>query len=263
MAACPFLKTNFMILTTPEQIEAMKEGGKILSAILKELKEHAKIGVTTKELDTLARELISRHGVQPSFEGYDGYPAVLCTCINEEAVHALPSDRKLQEGDLLKLDFGVVHKGLHTDSAISILISEDPTKKEYKDKMTLIRVTREALYAGIAKARVGNTVGDIGAAVQDTVEKKNNFKVVLELGGHGIGEELHESPWVGNFGVPGEGEKLVPGMAIAIEPVTSMGGWKIKDGADGFAHVMKDKSLSAHFEHTVIITEKGPLIVTE
>jgi methionyl aminopeptidase len=251
-----------MILKTQEQIQAMQEGGKVLSAILRELATMVKPGITTRAIDTRARELIEHHGVETSFLGYNDYPDVICLSLNEEAVHAIPSDRLLQEGDLLKLDFGVVHKGLHTDSAITVLVSDNPKKKEYADQLTLIRVTREALYAGIAAARAGNTIGHIGAAIQDVVEK-NGLTIVQELGGHGIGDTLHQDPFIANFGEPGEGEELVPGMAIALEPIVSNGGWKIKDGPDGHAYVMKDKSLTAHFEHTIIITEKAPIIVTE
>jgi len=251
-----------MILKKPEQIQAMREGGKILAEILRDLAQMAKPGITTRAIDTRARELIDQYGVETSFLGYNDYPDVICLSVNEEAVHAVPSDRVLQEGDLLKLDFGVVHRGLHTDSAITVIVSDTPNSKQYKDKLALIRVTREALYAGIAAARAGNTVGHIGAAIQEVVEK-NGLTVVKELGGHGIGDTLHQDPFISNFGDPGEGDELLPGMALALEPIVSNGGWKIKDGDDGQAYVMKDGSLSAHFEHTIIITEKAPIIVTE
>lgn len=255
-----------MILKSQKQIDAMREGGKVLAAILRELAQAVKPGMTTHELEVRARELIEHHGVESSFLGYVvgglAYPAVLCTSVNEQTVHAVPSERVLKEGDLLKLDFGVVHKGFHTDSAVTVLVSDNPSPKRYKDKLTLMRVTREALYAGIAAARAGNTVGHIGAAI-DAVVKKNKLVIVKELGGHGIGTSLHEDPFVSNFGEPGEGDKLVPGMALALEPIVSAGGWKIDDGDDGFAYVTKDGSLAAHFEHTIIVTEKAPIIVTE
>lgn len=255
-----------MILKSQQHIEAMKEGGKILAAILRELAQTVKPGMTTQELDARARELIEHHGVESSFLGYVvgglAYPAVLCTSVNEETVHAVPSDRILKEGDLLKLDFGIIHRGLHTDSAVTVLVSDNPNPKQYKDKLTLVRVTREALYAGIAAARPGNTVGHIGAAIEDVV-KKNKLTIIKELGGHGIGDTLHQDPFISNFGEPGEGDELVPGMALALEPIVSNGGWKIDDGDDGFGYVTKDGSLAAHFEHTIIITEKAPIIVTE
>lgn len=255
-----------MILKKPEHIQAMQEGGKILAAILRELTAMVRPGITTNHLEERARELIEQHGVISSFLGYVvgglAYPTVLCTSINEETVHAIPSGRILKEGDILKLDFGVIHKGLHTDSAVTVLVSRNPTLKEYKDKLSLMRVTREALYAGIAAARPGNTVGHIGEAIEQVV-KKNKLTIVKELGGHGIGDTLHQDPFISNFGEAGEGEVLVPGMALALEPIVSNGGWKIDDGDDGFAYVTKDGSLAAHFEHTIIITEKAPIIVTE
>lgn len=241
----------------------MKEGGKMLSEMLRELSAAAKPGVTTSELETLARELIKRANVEPSFLDYNGYPAVLCASVNEEAVHGVPSGRKLKEGDLLTLDFGIVHKSLHTDSAVSLVVSEDPAKKEYAEKRKLMRVTREALYAGIAAARVGNTLGDVGAAIEKVVEQDNDLTVVRELGGHGIGRELHEEPFVANLGEPGHGTKLVEGMALALEPIVSNGDWKIKDSSDGFGYVTKDRSLVAHFEHTIVVTKGAPIIITE
>src|SRR6266498_731933 len=246
------------MIKTPQQIEDMREGGKILAEILQELVKAAKPGVATQDLDKLAAELILKFGVNPSFKGYMDFPAVLCTSINDEAVHAVPSDRILKEGDLLKLDFGVVHKGLHTDAALTIIVGNKDDEKKKK----LINVTKEALQAGIAQARIGNTVGDIGNAIQKVVEK-NGFKVLKELGGHGVGEKLHEEPFIANFGQHNEGEKLEVGMVIAIEPITAMSTWRIKDGSDGFALVTEDGSLSAHFEYTVAITEKGPKILTD
>ncbi|MEK7525816.1 MAG: type I methionyl aminopeptidase [Patescibacteria group bacterium] len=251
------------MILNEQQIGDMKEGGKMLAEMLRELSAAAKPGVTTSELETLARELIKRANVAPSFLDYNGYPAVLCASVNEEAVHGVPSGRKLKEGDLLTLDFGIVHKGLHTDSAVSLIVSEDPTKKEYAEKRKLMRVTREALYAGIAAARVGNTLGDIGAAIEKVVEQDNDLTIVRELGGHGIGHTLHEEPFVANLGEPGHGTKLVEGMALALEPIVSNGDWKIKDSSDGFGYITKDRSLVAHFEHTIVITKGDPIIITE
>ena len=235
----------------------------MLAEMLRELSVAAKPGVTTAELESHARELIKRANVEPSFLDYNGFPAVLCTSANEEAVHGVPSERKLKEGDLLTLDFGIVHKGLHTDSAVSLIVSEDPAKKEYAEKRKLMRVTREALYAGIVAARAGNTLGDIGAAIEKVVEQDNEFKIVRELGGHGIGRELHEEPFVANLGTPGQGTKLVEGMALALEPIVSNGTWKIKDSSDGFGYITKDRSLVAHFEHTIVVTKTAPIIITE
>lgn len=250
------------MILNEQQIGDMKEGGAMLAEMLRELSAAARPGVTTSELETLARELIQRASVAPSFLDYNGYPAVLCASVNEEAVHGVPSGRKLKEGDLLTLDFGIVHKGLHTDSAVSLIVSDDPSKKEYEEKRKLMRVTKESLYAGIAVARAGNTLGDIGAAIENIVEK-NGLTIVRELGGHGIGHSLHEEPFVANLGTPGQGVTLAEGMALALEPIVSNGSWKIKDSSDGFGYVTKDRSLVAHFEHTIVVTKGEPIIITE
>ncbi|OGN02156.1 MAG: type I methionyl aminopeptidase [Candidatus Yanofskybacteria bacterium RIFCSPHIGHO2_01_FULL_43_42] len=256
---------------TKEEIEIMEEGGKILSEILKKLTETVKPGITTQDLEELARELVLSHGVRPSFLGYDGYPAVLCASINDEIVHGVPSDRILKNGDVLKLDMGVLHKGFHTDSAITVLVGGQEDKVIHittsqvvypQIKQKLINATKEALRIGISKAKVGNTIGDIGSAIQKYVED-NGFNVVRDLVGHGIGRELHEPPQVLNYGEPGEGEKLKAGMVIAIEPMVVTGDWEIKNSKDGFGLVTKDGGLAAHFEHTIAVTEKGPLILTQ
>ncbi|MBI2065232.1 MAG: type I methionyl aminopeptidase [Candidatus Yanofskybacteria bacterium] len=241
---------------TQKEIETMKEGGKILAEILKKLSDMVRPGITTNDLEKLAQELVLSFGVKPSFLGYDGYPAVLCTSINDEIVHGVPSDRILKDGDILKLDMGVLYEGFHTDSAVTILLGggDDQKKK-------LINVTKEALRIGISKARVGNTLGDIGYAIQKYVED-NGFNVVRDLVGHGIGRELHEPPQVLNYGEKGTGPELVEGMVIAIEPMVVTGGWKIKNSKDGFGFVTKDGGLAAHFEHTVAITEERPLVLT-
>lgn len=242
---------------TPQEIEIMKEGGKILAEILRKLSEAVKPGITTNELEELAQELVSSYGVKSSFLGYDGYPAALCTSVNDEIVHGVPSDRVLKDGDVLKLDMGVLRRGFHTDSAVTVIIGKDNAEKE-----KLINVTKESLSIGISKAKIGNTLGDIGSAIQEYVEQ-NGFNVVRDLVGHGIGKELHEPPQVLNYGESGEGEELKLGMVIAIEPMVVTGDWKIKNSKDGFGFVTKDGGLAAHFEHTVAITEKGPIILTQ
>jgi len=248
-------------IKTKEEIEIMREGGKILAEILKKLSEAVKPGITTNDLEKLARELVLSYSVKASFLGYDGYPAVLCASINDEIVHGVPSDRVLKEGDLLKIDMGVLHKEFHTDSAITLLVGQCPTLN-VGHQQKLISVTKEALRIGISKAKVGNTLGDIGSAIQKYVEQ-NRFNVVRDLVGHGIGRELHEPPQVLNYGKAGEGEKLVEGIVIAIEPMVVTGDWKIKNSKDGFAFVTSDGGLSAHFEHTIAITDKGPLVLTQ
>ena len=253
-----------MIIKTAEQLEAFREGGKILAQIIRELAEAVKPGITTRSLDVLARARIEHYKVKPSFLGYNNFPAVVCLSVNEEAVHGIPSDRVIKEGDLLKIDFGVVHKGLHTDSAITVLVTEKTPKQspEYAEKRRLISVTRDALAAGIKQAKPGKTIADIGEAIKNVVETAG-LAIVKELGGHGIGTKLHEEPFIPNYPDGSFRTKLVDGMVIALEPIVSMGDWQIDDGADGSVYVMRDKSLAAHFEHTIIITEKGPLVVTK
>jgi len=245
-------------IKTEKEIEIMKEGGKILAEILKKLEETVKPGITTNDLEKLARELVLSYGVKSSFLGFDGYPNILCTSINDEIVHGLPSDRVLKEGDLLKIDMGVLHKGFHTDSAITVLVGN----RGDLVKRNLIQTTKESLEIGISKAKAGNTLGDIGSAIQKYIEDRG-FNVIRDLVGHGIGRELHEPPQVLNYGKAGQGEKLVAGMVIAIEPMVVTGKWGIKNGKDGYAFVTKDGGLAAHFEHTVAITENGPLILTK
>lgn len=250
---------NKMInIKTEEEIEIMREGGKMLAEMLKKLAEKVEPGIATQDLEKLARELISSYGVKSSFLGYGGYPSVLCISINDEIVHAIPSERKIKEGDLVKLDFGIIHKEFHTDSAITVLVSGG---KDNVLKEKLLNVTRESLRIGISQAKAGNTLGDIGAAIQKFAES-NGFNVVRDLVGHGIGRELHESPQVLNYGKAGTGEKLVVGMVIAIEPMVVTGKWQIKDGKDGFGFLTRDGSLAAHFEHTIVITDKEPRILT-
>lgn len=244
-------------IKTQKEIEIMREGGKILAEILDKLSKSVRLGITTNDLEKLAGELVLYYKVKPSFLGYDGYPAILCTSVNDEVVHGVPSGRILKDGDVLKLDMGVLHNRFHTDSAVTVIVGESN-----KEKDKLINVTKEALNIGIAKAKIGNTLGDLGSAIQKYVEQ-NGFNVVRDLVGHGIGKELHEPPQVLNYGESGEGEELKLGMVIAIEPMVVTGDWKIKDGKDGFVFVTKDGGLAAHFEHTVAITEKGPLVLTK
>ncbi|MBI2674738.1 MAG: type I methionyl aminopeptidase [Candidatus Yanofskybacteria bacterium] len=254
-------------IKTEKEIETMKEGGKVLAEILKKLAESVKPGITTNDLEKLARELVLSFGVKPSFLGYDGYPAALCTSVNDEIVHGVPSDRVLKDGDVLKLDMGVLHKGFHTDSAITVIVGN--VEGAPPQAVKLINVTKEVLKIGISKARIGNTLGDIGSAIQEYVES-SGLNVVRDLVGHGIGRELHEPPQVLNYlprpqrrGGHYEGEELKAGMVIAIEPMVVAGDWKIKNSKDGFGFVTKDGGLAAHFEHTVAITGKGPIILTE
>ena len=243
-------------LKTPEQIEIMREGGKILHMILERLAKAVRPGLKTIELDALARELLVQHDAEASFLNYNGFPAALCVSINEEIVHGLPSGRILKDGDVVKLDFGVLYKGFHTDSARTVLAGPGSPKNK-----KLISITERALELGIEQARAGNTTGDIGHAIQAYVESEG-CGVVRDLVGHGIGRSVHEEPEVLNYGESGEGIALEPGMVIAIEPMVVEGSWKITDGSDGYSYVTKDGKLAAHAEHTVAITERGPDILT-
>jgi len=236
----------------------MREGGHILARVLDALVSAVRVGMTTQELDTMARKLISARGAEPSFLNYNGFPAALCVSINEEIVHGLPSERKIKNGDLVKLDLGVHYKGFHTDSARSVIAGSTADSKLHN----LVAVTYEALVVGIKAAQPGKTLGDIGSAVHEYV-KSQKLDVVRDLIGHGIGTEVHEEPEVPNYGQSGQGPVLKPGMVIAIEPMVVTGGYKIANGPDGYSYITADKKPSAHAEHTVAITESGPEILTK
>lgn len=253
-------------IKTEKEIQSMREGGKILAAILDELAAIARPGMRTEALSKRARELIDENGVKPSFLGYRGYPDVICLSVNHQCVHTPGSAYALKEGDLLKLDFGVIHDGLHTDSARTVLVTnldKDAAreKPEYRARRQLVAVTRECLEKAISVCEDSHTMGDIGFVVQQHAEK-NGFSVAKELGGHGVGKTLHEEPWIANFGRAHAGPRLPIGAVIAIEPIINMGGGAIRDGKDGHTYETADGSLSAHFEHTIAITEKGPEILT-
>ncbi|MEK7506613.1 MAG: type I methionyl aminopeptidase, partial [Patescibacteria group bacterium] len=208
-----------------EEIQIMQAGGKILAEILRTLEQSVKAGIRTQELENLTRQLLNDYpGAQPTFLGYDGYPAALCVSINEEVVHGLPSERIIQPGDLVSIDFGVQYRGLITDSATTILVNSDDltSSQDVKLKKKLLQVTRECLNLAIAQARPGKTIGDIGFAIQSHAEK-NGFAVVRQLVGHGVGRGLHEEPEVPNFGQRGGGQKLEAGMILAIEPMLVAG----------------------------------------
>ncbi len=245
-------------LKSERELEIMAEGGKILAGTHAALRQAVKPGVTTAELDKVAERFIRSHtGATPAFKGLYGFPGSICVSINEEIVHGIPSKKRvLREGDIVSLDVGVGYKGLVTDAAITLPVGAiDETSQR------LLDVTRASLEAGIAAARAGNQVGDIGAAVQAVVEAAG-FSVVRELVGHGVGTEMHEEPQIPNYGKPHRGTKLNPGLTIAIEPMVNVGGHAIKTLADRWTIVAADGSRSAHFEHTVAITENGPRVLT-
>jgi len=240
-----------------QSIEIMAQGGQILAKVIRELKDKVEPSMTTKELDKLAHKLILNYGAQPAFKNYRGFPNALCTSINEQIVHAVPSERVLKEGDILSLDLGVVYQGFNTDMAVTLPIgSVDPEINR------LIRVTKKSLKRAIARTKPGKTIGDIGHAIQKHIEDQG-FQVVRGLCGHGIGKKLHQKPDIPNFGQRHKGELLKPGMVLAIEPMAVIGNPGIKKGPDGFCYQTADNSWSAHFEHTVAVTEKGPWVLTE
>jgi methionyl aminopeptidase len=244
-------------IKTQEEIEIIAEGGKILANALKELEKMAKPGITTMELDKAAEAFILSKGGKPAFKGYADFPYSLCVSVNENIVHGLPSSYILKEGDLLKMDLGVLYKGFNTDSAITVAVGN----VSYEAKR-LLNVTKKSLRLGIKKAKVGNTIGDIGNTIQRFVEDQG-FGVVRDLCGHGIGKSVHEDPRIPNFGKRGSGEKLLEGMVICIEPMVTMGSYDLKKSDDGYGYATKDNSLSAHFEHTIVITNRGSRILSE
>lgn len=235
----------------------MREAGALTARVLQEVAAMVKPGVKTRELDRKAEELVARYGVKAAFKGYRGYPASICVSVNEEVVHGIPGDRVLQEGDIVSLDFGVIYEGFYGDSAVTVPVGEISSEAQ-----KLLKVTKEALEKGISQAQIGNRLSDISHAVQTHVEE-NGFAVVREYVGHGIGREMHEAPPVPNFGLPNRGPRLKVGMTLAIEPMVNVCTWEVKSLADGWTVVTKDGSLSAHFEHTVAITEDGPEILTK
>jgi len=243
-------------IKSPEEIKIIAEGGKILAKIIKDLEKKVRPGITTKELNRVAETLILKSGGKPSFKGYEGYPASLCTSVNEEIVHAIPSQRKLKEGDILSLDLGMLYKGFHTDMAVTLSVG-----KISPENQRLIRITKKALKRGIKKVRPGNTFGDIGNTIQRYVESQG-FNVVRELCGHGIGREIHEEPQILNYGKRHTGPKIKEGMVICLEPMVTVGGWEIRKSKDGYGYKTADGSLSCHFEHTIAVTQNGAKILT-
>lgn len=244
-------------LKTKEEIKTMHDGGKILAKILRELSDSVRPGISTKAIEKLANELILFYGVKAAFLNYHGYPSSICISINDEVVHGLPSNRILEEGDLVSLDFGIKYDDFYLDSAVSLSVGENENPKIKK----ILEVTKKAMEKGIEKAMPGNYIGDIGYAIQSFVEKED-LSVIRDLVGHGIGKDLHEEPQVPNFGKKGQGPELVEGMVFAIEPMISVGDWRVILGEDKFTYKTKDGSLAAHFEHTVAVTEKGPIVLT-
>jgi methionyl aminopeptidase len=239
------------------ELQKMHRACRIVVETLETLARAAVPGVTTRELDRIARERIVKEGAKPAFLGYRGYPATLCISVNEEVVHGIPGSRKLEDGDIVSLDLGCVVDGFYGDSARTVGVG-----KVTPEASRLMRVTEEALHQGIAMCRPGKRVGDIGHAVQQHAEA-NGYSVVRDFVGHGIGTSLHEEPQVPNYGPPGRRDRLVPGMCLAIEPMVNLGGAGVRVLDDGWTAVTADGKLSAHFELSVAVTEQGPWILSE
>ena len=246
-----------VVLKTGRELGVMREACRISAGALKLAGEAVEPGVTTAELDEIAEKYILSQGGEPNFKNYEGYPATACISINNEVIHGIPSKkRRIEEGDIVSIDLGAKFDGYHGDNAATFACGD--VSREAK---RLIDVTRESLYKGIDAARVGGRIGDISNAVQCFVEA-GGFSVVREFVGHGIGTHLHEAPEVPNFGKPGHGIRLLPGMTLAIEPMVNAGDFGVKVLPDGWTVLTRDGSLSAHFEHTVVITPDGPVIMT-
>lgn len=246
-----------MGLIRGDDLELMRESGRIVRKALDEMKSFIAAGVTTKEIEALGRKVIEAEGAKPSFLGYSGYPAAVCVSINSEVVHGIPSQsRTIMNGDLVSIDVGAFKNGFHGDAADTVVVGlADPRA------MLLVKTTYDARDRGIAAARAGNTLGDVGAVIQDVVEEQG-FSVVRALVGHGIGRKLHEPPQVPNFGRAGKGMKLSEGLAMAIEPMVNVGGYRVNTMEDRWTIVTADGSLSAHAEHTIVVCGSEPLILT-
>lgn len=242
---------------TQQEIESMRKGGKILAEILHVLENDLEPGMSTLDLEHKAEELFKQYGVRPGFKGYHGYPAILCTSVNNEAVHTIPNDLPMEKGDILSIDCGVILDNLNTDSAVAVIVGGETEPEAERFVKTCIR----ALWAGIRQVKPGNKVGDIGFAIEQVV-KKAGFTVIPELTGHGIGYQLHEPPHIPNYGKRGKGLALKPGMTIAIEPILSMGSPRIETLEDGWTIVTEDDSLAIQHEHTVLVTESGYEVLT-
>ena len=243
-------------LKSEREIRIIKENGRIVALTLNYLKEKIKPGIKTIELDKLAEEFIIKNKAIPAFKGYRGYPGNICTSINNEVVHGIPGERVLKEGEIISVDIGVLKDGFYADGAWTFPVGEISNQNK-----RLLKVTLKSLEAGISQAQVGNRLGDISSTVQSEAER-NGYSVVRDLTGHGIGRHMHEDPPIPNFGSPGSGLLLKEGMVLAIEPMVNAGGYEIKTLEDNWTVVTLDGSFSAHFEHTIAITNNGPEILT-
>ena len=245
-----------IILKSSDELASMKQAGNLVAKTIATMKDAIRPGITTGELDKLAEDVIRNHGGIPAFKGYHGFPASICSSVNEQVVHGIPGIRKLDCGDIISIDIGTIVDGFYGDAAVTLPVGDisDEAKR-------LLAVTEGSLMAGIDKALAGNRLSDISNAVQMYVEGEG-FSVVRDYVGHGIGRSMHEDPQIPNYGQPGRGPRLEPGMVLAIEPMVNVGSYRVETLEDNWTVVTADRSLSAHFEHTVAVTENGPVILT-
>ncbi len=246
-----------IIIKTERELTYMRDAGRVVAETFEELRDSVRAGVTTGELDAKAEDFIRKKGAKPAFKGYGGFPATLCTSVNEEVVHGIPGLRKLDSGDIISIDCGAVINGFVGDSALTL-----PVGDISHEAQELLRVTEESLYVGIAQAVEGNRLTDVSHAVQECVEKQG-MSVVRDYVGHGIGAKMHEDPQIPNFGRPGRGPRLRKGMTLAIEPMVNLGTFGVRTLPDNWTVVTLDGRLSAHFEHTIAITDDTPEILTK
>ncbi|MFH1239064.1 MAG: type I methionyl aminopeptidase [bacterium] len=245
-----------IVIKSPREIKALRKSGQIVARICEKLATEVKPGITTRKLDDIAGNLIKKYNVKPAFLGYRGFPATICTSVNEQVVHGIPSDRVLVDGDIISLDVGVIFEEYCGDMAITVPVGDISNEAK-----KLLQVTEESLYKGIAQGKVSSYLGDISQAIQACAES-HGFSVVRDFVGHGIGRQMHEEPQIPNFGRPGQGPRLNEGMVLALEPMVNAGGWQVKVLSDGWTVVTADGKLSCHFEHMVAITDNGPEILT-
>lgn len=246
-----------IIKKSPDELDRMREAGRVVAKVLDVLRDGVRPGVRTREIDVLVERVIRGEGCVPSFKGYRGFPASACISLNEEIVHGIPGARKLREGDLVKIDVGAIYEGYHADSAWTFYVGDDPPPEIDR----LMRTTEESLWAGIREATNGNRVGDVSHAIQ-TVAESAGFSVVREYVGHGVGRELHEDLQIPNYGPPGRGPRLEEGMTIALEPMVNAGDWRTEVLSDDWTVVTADRKLSAHYEHTIAVTDGDPEVLT-
>jgi methionyl aminopeptidase len=244
------------VIKSPQEVAIMRQAGKVVAAVLQRLREEIKPGIKTSQLDSVAESELKKYGAKASFKGYRGFPAHLCVSVNDEIVHGIPGERRLNDGDLVSLDFGAMVDGFHGDGAITVGVGRISLKAQ-----ELLNVTEAALMVGIRAALNGVHLGDVSSAIQNYVETRR-FSVVREYSGHGVGRDLHEDPLVPNFGSPGEGSLLRKGMTLAVEPMVTTGDWRTRVADNKWTVLTADGSLSAHFEHTIAISEGEAEVLT-